>query len=66
MTSHDQRRAHTVTKLVAGEVTVAEAALLLGLTERSVWRLKRQLLERGVDGLLHGNRGRASPRPRKT
>ena len=62
MTSHDQRRAHTVTKLVAGEVTVAEAALLLGLTERSVWRLKRQLLERGVDGLLHGNRGRASPR----
>jgi transposase len=62
MTSQDQRRAHTVTKLVAGELSVGEAALLLGLTERSVWRLKRQLLERGVAGLVHGNRGRSSPR----
>jgi len=62
MTSQDQRRAHTVTKLVAGELSVGEAALLLGLTERSVWRLKRQLLERGAAGLVHGNRGRSSPR----
>ena len=62
MTGHDQRRAHTVTKLMAGELTMAEAALLLGLTERSVWRLKRRLLSDGIDGLVHGNRGRASPR----
>ncbi len=38
----EQRRAHTVTKLAAGEVTTAEAALLLGLSERSIWRLKRR------------------------
>lgn len=62
MTSQDQRRAHTATKLVAGDLTVGEAALLLGLTERSVWRLKRRLLHDGVAGLVHGNRGRASPR----
>ncbi len=26
------------------------------------WRLKRRLLSDGIDGLVHGNRGRASPR----
>lgn len=40
---------------------MAEAARLLGLTERSVWRLKRRFLADGP-GLVHGNRGRPSPR----
>jgi transposase len=62
MTSNDQRRAHTITRVVAGDMTVAEAALLLGLAERSIWRLRRRLLCAGVDGLVHGNRGRPSPR----
>jgi len=38
----EQRRAHTVTRLVAREVTTTEAALLLGLSERSIWRLKQR------------------------
>ena len=62
MTSWDQRRATTLTKLVAGDLTVAEAALLLGLSERSVWRLRRRFCELGVEAIVHGNRGRASPR----
>jgi len=41
MTSRDQRRAWILTKLLVGEVTTAEAAALLGLSERQVWRLRR-------------------------
>ena len=62
MTSRDQQRAHVLTRLVAGELEVGEAALLMGLSERQAWRLRRAFLERGPAGLVHGNRGRASPR----
>jgi len=62
MTSRDQQRVNELTKLRAGELTVAETAQLLGLSERSVWRLKRAFERVGVGGLVHGNRGRASPR----
>jgi len=34
MTSRDQQRAHVLTRLVAGELEVGEAALLMGLSER--------------------------------
>jgi transposase len=62
MTSSDQRRTRAMTRLVAGELTVAEVAVLLGRSERSIWRLRRRYLELGVDAIVHGNRGRASPR----
>jgi len=62
MTTVEQRRAWVLTKVVAGELLVAEAAGLLGLSVRSVWRLKRRFGEEGPAGLVHGNRGRASPR----
>lgn len=62
MTSSDQRRTTAMTRLVAGELTVAEVAVLLGRSERSIWRLRRRYLELGVDAIVHGNRGRASPR----
>jgi transposase len=62
MTTVEQRRAWVLTKVMAGELDVAEAAGLLGLSERSVWRLKRRFAEEGPAGLVHGNRGRSSPR----
>ena len=62
MTTVEQRRAWVVTKVMAGDVEVSEAAELLGLSVRSVWRLKRRFTEEGPAGLVHGNRGRASPR----
>jgi transposase len=62
MTSSDQRRTTAMTRLVAGELTVAEVAVLLGRSERSIWRLRRRYVELGVDAIVHGNRGRASPR----
>jgi transposase len=59
MTGREQVRALVVTRLVAGEIDVGEAATVLGLSERSVWRLRARLLAHGPAGLVHGNRGRA-------
>jgi len=62
MTARDQQRAHILTRLVAGELSIAEAAALLDRSERQLWRLKHTFLERGPAGLVHGNRDRPSPR----
>ena len=52
------RRALVLTRLIAGKVDPSEAALLLGLSPRSVRRLRAQYLERGPASLRHGNSGR--------
>lgn len=62
MTSRDQRRAWILTKLLVGEVTTPEAAALLGVSERQVWRLRRAYEQDGPAALVHGNRGRSSSR----
>jgi transposase len=62
MSRTEQRRAWVVTKVSEDELTMAEAAELLGLTERSIRRLRARLGREGPAGLVHGNRGRVSPR----
>lgn len=53
-----QRRALVLTQVIAGKVDVGEAALLLGLSERSVRRLRARILAAGPQALVHGNAGR--------
>lgn len=62
MTSREQRRAMVLTKLLVGELSVAECAELLGVGERQAWRLKARYEREGPGALVHGNRGRPSPR----
>ena len=62
MTARDQQRAHVLTRLVAGDLVFEEAVALLDLSARQVWRLKAGFLRGGPAALVHGNRGRASPR----
>jgi transposase len=62
MTPREQHRARTLTKVARGRLTLAEASLELGLSERQVWRLAAAFERAGPAGLVHGNRGRASPR----
>ena len=52
------RRILVLTRLISGTVDPAEAALLLGLSLRSIRRLRARYLERGPATLAHGNRGR--------
>jgi len=51
-------RMHVVRLTVEGRETVGRAAKLLGISARQMKRLRRKMKERGVEGLLHGNRGK--------
>jgi len=53
------RRAEILTRLLAGKLSTAEAAQLLGLTTRQVRRLRTRYLTEGAPSLVHGNAGRA-------
>ena len=39
-------------------MTMAEAALVLGVTERQSYRIKARIRAEGVKGVIHGNRDR--------
>lgn len=49
-------------RVVGGELTLAEAAVLLHLSERQAWRLRASFERDGPAALTHANRGRPSPR----
>ena len=52
------QRMHVVRLTIEGRETVGKAARLLGISVRQMKRLRRKMRERGVEGLLHGNRGK--------
>jgi transposase len=62
LSAREQQRVEVVSRWLAGMVTSAEAALLLGCSERTAWRLRAALLREGAAGMIHGNRGRPSGR----
>ena len=41
---------------------MAKAAMVLGVSERQSFRIKARIRKEGVRGVIHGNRGRSSPR----
>jgi|ERR1043165_989734 transposase len=59
LTMKDRQRIEVVQALMDGRLTLAQAAQVLGRSERQVWRLLARAREDGLAGLLHGNRGRA-------
>jgi transposase len=62
MSATEQRRAWVLNRLGRAELTTREAAGLLGLSERQVWRIRRAFEVGGPAGLVHANRGRQSRR----
>ena len=54
MSKREQRRAFVVTRLMSGDMGVAEAARLLSLSERSIRRLRARMEQDGPSGLVHG------------
>jgi transposase len=50
---------HVVRLTIEGRETVGRGARLLGICARQMKRLRRKMKEQGVEGLLHGNRGKA-------
>jgi transposase len=62
LTRKDQKRQMAIAEVDAGRLTAREAAEILGLSVRQIRRLIAAYRQDGVAGLVHGNRGRLSPR----
>lgn len=54
------QRMHVVQLSIEGHQTVSDAAELLGLSARQIKRLRKKFKSDGVEGLLHGNRGKTA------
>lgn len=61
LSQREQQRLRVVTEVEAGRWSVEQAAELLGVSVRHVWRLKLAYREVGAAAFMHGNRGRPSP-----
>src|SRR4051794_14863047 len=62
MTIREQRRTQILARVLAGTITLQEAAEVMGLSLRQARRLEGALAHDGPSALAHGNRGVASLR----
>lgn len=58
LSARDERRVEVLNQLLAGRLSITEAAPLLGVGERQARRLLSAYREGGPRGIIHGNRGR--------
>src|SRR5580765_4490058 len=58
----DAVRLAAIREAVAGRISIREVMRRTGLSRSQVLRYKRRYRRQGPSGLLHGNRGRPSPR----
>ncbi|HEY0726404.1 MAG TPA: ISNCY family transposase [Pyrinomonadaceae bacterium] len=61
----DEKRLDVIQRVYRSELTVGQAALVLGLSERQCYRVKARVSKVGVKGVVHGNRGRPCKRKLK-
>ena len=54
----DLKRATLIEACIRGQCTVKQVATALGLSERRVKQIKKEVKENGVKSIQHGNRGR--------
>ncbi|MDP3703355.1 MAG: helix-turn-helix domain-containing protein [Candidatus Omnitrophota bacterium] len=62
LTQRAQQQLVILNALERGELVMAEAATLVGLSVRQLRRIRRAYRRHGAKALVHGNRGRPSPR----
>ena len=61
LTMKEEKRLEIVQRIFRGDLSVVEAAVIIGVSERHCYRLKARVIRDGAKGIVHGNRGRASP-----
>jgi transposase len=65
LTMQDEKRLEIIQRVYRGEMTVVEAALVMGVSERQCYRVKARVRKAGAKGVIHGNRGRRCKRKTK-
>jgi transposase len=65
LTMQDEKRIEIIQRVFRDELTVSSAAVLLGISERQCYRIKRRVRKQGAKGVVHGNRGRTCKRKTK-
>jgi transposase len=58
----EQQRILVLNQHLRGNLSIAQVAAMLRCTQRQVYRLKASYREKGVEAVIHGNRGKRSPR----
>src|SRR5690606_39891772 len=58
MSRKEVNRLAVIQRLLHQQITTREAAMLLGLSVRQVYRIKARVLQEGEEGIVHKNRGR--------
>ena len=58
LTMKDEKRLDVIQRVYRSELTVGQAALVMGLSERQCYRIKARVGKAGAKGVVHGNRGR--------
>jgi transposase len=64
LTMQDEKRLDVIQRVYRSELTVVQAALVMGVSERQCYRVKARVGKAGAKGVVHCNRGR--PCKRKT
>ena len=62
LTMKDEKRLEIMHRVFRSELTVGQAALVLGISERQCYRVKARINKSGAPGVVHGNRGRPCKR----
>ena len=62
LTMRDEKRLDVIQRVYRSELTVVQAALVLGVSERQCYRIKARVGKAGAKGVVHGNRGRPCKR----
>ena len=62
LTMKEEKRLAIIQRVFRGELTVVEAGMVIGVSERQCYRIKARVTKRGAKGVVHGNRGRPCKR----
>ena len=65
LTMQDEKRLEVIQRVFRSELTMVQAALVMGVSERQCYRIKARVGKAGAKGVVHGNRGRSCKRKTK-
>jgi len=58
----EEKRIFVIQKIIDGQLEVQEGATVLERSQRQIWRLLAKMRHHGIRGVVHGNKGKVSPR----